>query len=729
MKLTVLDSKPLADLTNDFRNGAWSQTLLGGLVAGVVATSLAVSLAGLVFSGPLASGFGAGVAASLLGGGVIAIVSALTSSARGMVAGIQDASVAIVAVATAGVAVARQPVATAVAIVAIATVGTGVGLWLAGRYRLGRILRYVPYPVLLGFVGATGLVVLVGAGNILAGDSGWLGALGGSSLLVWVPGVLLAFVLLISSRGSGHPFALPTAIVLASGLTHVSRVLSGASVESAQIAGHLLGPFPAAGLLKLGIVRTALDADWSAVGSQSAVLLTAILVGILSFLLNAPAIEELTDAEIDVDADMRPVGVANVLVGLIGSLPGYVYLSDTVATGRIAGLRRSSGVIAGMISFGAVAAGPRFLGLIPTLVVGGVLAFIGLTFLFEALVDNRAALNRYEYALIVSMMLAVPIVGFGMSIALGLLGAVALFAFRYATIDVIRVQVDLADYPSDVERSTEDKAALHDKRGVATVIDVHGFLFFGTAAQVGDRLLQAATDQVEYLVVGLGGVNGMDGSVGKVLIKAARDLASRGQTLVVTGLDPHSSLTAGLAETGARHFGSLAEGAHWVEDQLLSPDADRVVPLADFLHANLAAVETGLGSYFERVEVQAGDLLIREGSPPTGVIYLEQGDFAVTIGRLSGEGGHRIRILEPGTVVGEIGWYDRSPATANVEATSSGVVWRLSAAAFERLEADDPLVAAAFHKMSARVLAGRVRDADRSIRALLGGGHTPTTVD
>ncbi len=747
MNVTRPDKTPLDDLIDDFRNGAWSQSLLGGLVAGVVATSLAVSLAGLVFSGPLSSGFGVGVAASLLGGGLVAIVSAWTSSSPGMVAGVQDSSVAIVAVATAGIATtATSPLPTALAIIVLVTVGTGAGLWLAGRYRLGRILRYVPYPVLLGFVGATGLVVLLGAGTILVGAGGFSAAMGGSTMLVWVPGVLLALALLVSSRWSGHPLALPLAIVAATTLTHLVRMVGGSSVAAAQESGHLLGPFPTSGLLDLGLVSRITDADWSAVGSQSAVILTAVMVGVLSFLLNAPAIEELTDAEIDVDADMRPVGLTNVFIGLFGSLPGYVYLSDTVATGRIAGLRRSSGLIAGLISFGAVAAGPRFLGLIPTLVVGGVLAFIGLTFLFEALVDNRTALNRYEFGLIISMIVVVPVVGFGTSIALGLAGAVALFAFRYATVDVIRVHVDLVDYPSDVERNPSDKRALHAKRGIATVIDVHGFLFFGTAAQVGDRLIEAATHDVQYLVVGLGGVNGMDGTVGKVLVKAARDLAGFGRTLVVTGLDPGSTLTEGLIAVGAHPFGTLAEGARWVEDQLLGIDpdrdgsgtdsntgdpnnADRRVPLEEFLSSNLPSVERGIISYFERQEVGAGDVLIREGSEPNGVIYLEQGDFAVTIGRLSGDGGHRIRILEPGTVVGEIGWYDGSPATANVEAMSAGIVWFLRPEGFQRLEADAPYVAAAFHRMSARVLAGRVRDADRSIRALLGGGATQAKDD
>lgn len=728
MKALVSGQRPIADLADDFRRGAISQTLLGGVVAGVVATSLAVSLAGLVFSGPLASGFGPAVAASLLGGGLLAIVSAVSSSAPGMVAGVQDASVAIIAVATAAVGLsATRPVPTAVAVVVLATVGTGLGLWLAGRYRLGRILRYIPYPVLLGFVGATGLVVLVGAGNILVGSWDRAAAMSSASLLVWIPGTVLALVLLATSRSANHPFALPVAIVVSSGLTHTVRVATGASIEAAQLGGHLLGPFPRSGLFDPGLVRGLAEADWSAVAGQSAVIVTAIVVGVLSFLLNAPAIEEMTHSEIDVDHDMRPVGVTNMAIGLLGSLPGYVYLADTVATGRIAGLRRSSGVIAGLISFGAVAAGPRFLGLIPTLVVGGVLAFIGLTFLFEALVDSWSELNRYEYALIVSMVLAVPVVGFGMSIALGLGGAVALFAFRYAAVEVVRVYVDLVDYPSDVERKAEDKAVLHELRGRATVIDVHGFLFFGTAAQLGDRIEAAATGPVEYLVVGLGSVNGMDGSVSKVLTKAARDLSSGGRTLVIAGLDASSSLSTSLVAAGAKPARSLAEGARWVEEQLLDDHTVKRVPLVDFLRTQLPAGGDGISSFFVREDVRAGDLLIGEGRPPSGVIYLEDGDFAVTIGRLNGGGGHRIRILEPGTIVGEIGWYDGSPATANVEAMSPGVVWRLSAEGFGRLEAEEPGAAAAFHKMTARVLAGRVRDADRSIRALLGGGSDNRT--
>jgi SulP family sulfate permease len=92
--------------------------------------------------------------------------------------------------------------------------------------------------------------------------------------------------------------------------------------------------------------------------------------------------------------------------------------------------------------------------------------------------------------------------------------------------------------------------------------------------------------------------------------------------------------------------------------------------------------------------------------------------FAVILELDSGRDS-RVGTIQPGTVVGEIGFYLGKPRTASVVATQPGVVYRLSLSAFRRLEADHPQIAAALHQWIANILAERLSDNVSTLQALL----------
>jgi len=73
----------------------------------------------------------------------------------------------------------------------------------------------------------------------------------------------------------------------------------------------------------------------------------------------------------------------------------------------------------------------------------------------------------------------------------------------------------------------------------------------------------------------------------------------------------------------------------------------------------------------------------------------------------------RLRSVSPGVIVGEIAMYLRGPRTADVVAETPCVVLRLSRTALERMEAEDPRLAAALHRRLAVALAARASDSLR----------------
>jgi SulP family sulfate permease len=71
------------------------------------------------------------------------------------------------------------------------------------------------------------------------------------------------------------------------------------------------------------------------------------------------------------------------------------------------------------------------------------------------------------------------------------------------------------------------------------------------------------------------------------------------------------------------------------------------------------------------------------------------------------------------TVVGEMGFYRGVPRTASVVAEGPTVIYRLTREAFDRMQAENPTAAAAFHKLIIRLLSDRLEFANREISALL----------
>jgi SulP family sulfate permease len=79
----------------------------------------------------------------------------------------------------------------------------------------------------------------------------------------------------------------------------------------------------------------------------------------------------------------------------------------------------------------------------------------------------------------------------------------------------------------------------------------------------------------------------------------------------------------------------------------------------------------------------------------------------------------RLSSVSPGVMVGEVALYLGRPRTADVITETPSVVLQLSRASIERMEAQEPELAAALHRWIAEVLAERASDSLRVFDALL----------
>ena len=214
----------------------------------------------------------------------------------------------------------------------------------------------------------------------------------------------------------------------------------------------------------------------------------------------------------------------------------------------------------------------------------------------------------------------------------------------------------------------------------------------------------------------------------------------RDLVLVLTDLSPglQRRLERALPEDEGpaswRFFPDLDHGLEWCEDQILAlyQEAEPLPGVAAGTPGCEVAAwfEAWSGSdrqpgmrrrvmdYMERLPLEAGHVLIRQGEPSQGLYFVDEGQVTI---RLEGEGGDSLRLRSrgPGTVVGEVGLYLGTPATASVVVEGTCTVYRLSAEALARMEAQAPELASAFHRAMACHLSDRLASTTEVVQALM----------
>jgi SulP family sulfate permease len=495
--------------------------------------------------------------------------------------------------------------------------------------------------------------------------------------------------------------------------------VTGSSIDEVRSDGWLLlGTFDDAPRWQPWSTNAIVDADPIALLEQAPGIVTAILITVLALSYNVNAAELVLDRNLDTNRELRDAGVLNVVSGALGGIPGYHALSLTALAARMNVDARTAGLIAAAVPLAAIVFGASVIELIPRMVVGGVLVFLGLAFIVEWVWDKRKVLPRVEYLIVLLILAGIVAWGFLPGVVLGLVLAVVLFAVSYGRIELVR-EVAFGDtYRSNVDRSTAEREALRRLGERVAVLRLNGFVFFGSANALLERIRKRMeASPLRFLVMDLRRVSGVDSSAVASFVKIVHLAGANGFQLVLasaSGAVREQLERGGVVEGGVVAFvPDLDRGLQRCEDVLLAE-----TPLAGGDAASVAEMPAALQPYLEREELPEGAVLIRRDEQPRDVFVLSSGRLRVQTETEAGTP-MRLRTIRPGVVVGEVAMYTGAPRTADVVAETPVVVLRLTTAAIDRIEAENPELATALHRWLARTLAERLAESRRTFEALV----------
>jgi sulfate permease, SulP family len=712
--------------------------ILGGSAASVLTVTFGLSYSLLIFGGSLSPYLSYGVAATFISSAILAAVIALGSSLPFAISG-PDSSTAAMTGILASSMVERMvavdpsaPVLPAVLItLAVVTVLTGVVLCCFGMTRMGRAIRYVPYPVVGGFLGATGCLILLGAVRVITGQRLEFATLGQFedvlNLSKLAAACIMAAVLYLTWHRSRSSFGLPAILVGGVIAAHVLFWLTGISTEQAQAAGWTFQPPSSIALMSPWDLDALRHYPWKQLAELSGNLVAVIFVTASCTLFNTTGIEVATNREANLERELNVTGLANILTGFFGGYTGCISISRSVLNFNSGGTGPLSGLTVAAISLLMLFFAPALLGYMPKFVLGGLLIYLGADALHKWIVQSRRRLSFTEYLSLLAIIVIIVEWGFIAGILIGVVIGCATFALSASRIDSIKFSFDGSEYRSSLDRSREQLAVLSAHGGSVQGLNLQSYLFFGSANRLYQHVkaLLARHPECRFLIFDFKLVTGIDSSAAYSFAQIKRAAHDRGIRLVLVNLQAAAEKALRSSEFVSSEVSIMPELDHaleWCENEIIAQHeghGDEEASLRDWFVRILGTEEYAmeLVRRCERLEVDAGDVIVRAGEPANSMHFILDGRVGVMIP--TGDGGlTRVRSLGRYTTIGEMGLVAGAPRNATIQAEVASVLYALSLTQFEAIKTENPMLSQKLLTFFVLVMAERLTFANRLISVL-----------
>jgi SulP family sulfate permease len=712
--------------------------ILGGSAASVLTVTFGLSYSLLIFGGPLSPYLSYGVAATFISSAILAGVIAVGSSIPFAVSGPESSTAAMTGILASSMVeriVAANPSAPLLAPIlitlAIATILTGLVLCCFGMTRMGRAIRYVPYPVVGGFLGATGCLIVLGAVRVITGQPLQFATLGQfedlQTLSKLAAACVMALILYMTWHRSRTLFGLPAILVVGVIAAHVVFWLAGISLAEAQAAGWTFQPPPGVTFKSPWSVDGLSHYPWHLLPDLSGNLIAVIFVTASSALFNTTGIEVATHREANLERELNVTGLANMLVGAFGGYPGCISISRSVLNYNGGGTGPLSGLTVAAISLLMLIFAPSLLGYMPKFVLGGLLIYLGADALHKWIVQSRRRLSVTEYLSLLAIIVIIVEWGFIAGILIGVVIGCATFALSASRIDSIKFSFDGSEYRSSLDRSREELAVLAAHGGSIQGLNLQSYLFFGSANRLYQHVkaLLARHPECRFLVFDFKLVTGVDSSAAYSFAQIKRTASDRGIRLVLVHLQAATEKALRSSEFISRDVSIMPELDHaleWCENELIARHeghSDEEASLKDWFVRILGTDEEAgeLMQRCQRLEVGVGETVVSAGDAANSMHFILDGRVGVMIPTADGEL-TRVRSLGRYTTIGDMGLVTRAPRNATIQAEVASVLYVLSVQQFEAIKSENPALSQKLLTFFILVMAERLTFANRLIGVL-----------
>ncbi len=721
----------------------------GGLAAMLVALPSAIAF-GVTIYAPLSGSFAAyGALAGILGATALGLVASVMGGTNRLI----TAPCAPAAAVLAAFVMERMQQGTSdvVVVVLLAALGFAAGSLqvMFGSLGLGRLIKYMPYPVVSGYLSGVGLYIIAGqVPKFMGAPTGthlWQ-ALSSPVLWAWqgiVVGTVTIFAMLfaprVTQRVPAAILALLAGVLAYFGLSLIDTTLL--DPRNPMVIGPLGGAGGESGAG--GGFVDAMRGRWTGMGQLeiedfAMLLMPALTLAVLlsiDTLKTCVVLDALTHSRHNSNRELIGQGLGNIASAFIGGMPGAGTMGATLVNMSSGARTRYSGFIEGVLSLVAFLLLGALISWVPVAALAAILIVVGVRMIdrhsFQFLKQRSTILDFVVIAAVVVTALTVSLIAAsGVGIAL----AIMLFIREQIGGSIVRRKSYGNENFSKRVRTHAEMEILVQHGGRAVVIELQGSIFFGTADQLYTAL-EPELKTRDFVILDMRRVQTVDMTAAHVLDQIKDVLGERHGFLIFSQL-PHNLPSGrdmeqyfdqvGLVreESPVRLFGELDEALEWVEDRILKDvlcelGEQEALGLSDIelfkgrKAETLAALELAM----EKRSYKAGENIFTRGETGDELFLIRRGSVRIML-PINDKLSRHLGTFGRGAFFGEMAFLDGEVRSAQATAFTDTDLYLLSRKTFDKFADEHKKLALGLMEGLASVLASRLRYMNTEMRVL-----------
>lgn len=510
--------------------------LFGGLTAGIVALPLALAFGIQAFSGvtdPSASSLGA--LAGLVGATFLGFFASLFGGTHSQISGPTGPMTVITASLIGGVwASSGGSLSTVLVTMSLSGLFCGLFQILFGVLKIGKYVRYIPYPVLSGFMSGIGVIIILQQIYPIVGlkapvkvldmlinyPSALAGGISFTALLLGIGTILIIWLLPKLTK------TVPATLVALIAMTVLSLFLN---LNDSLIIGTIPSGLPMPFFAKSNIDLAGID--WaSALKAAIAPGLTLACLGSIDTLLTSVVADNITKTKHNSNKELIGQGIGNAVAGLFCGISGAGATMRTVVNVKSGGRTQLSGMVHALLLLSILLGLGSLVKFVPLSVLAGILITVGAGIIDLRGFKDLLKVDRSDAFVLVAVFLVTVFLDLLTAVAIGMVAACVLFMKNFG--DLIEKSEELDHIKAQDEESPWDDDALIPESIKERVCIIHlsGPLFFGSVTKFND-MIASVPKESDIVIIRMKKVAYIDQSGLYAIESAVHDLHEKNKEL------------------------------------------------------------------------------------------------------------------------------------------------------------------------------------------------------
>ena len=516
--------------------------VFGGITAGIVALPLALAFGIQAFGGidsPEASSIGA--LSGLVGATLLGFFAALFGGTHSQISGPTGPMTVITASLVSGVWASHQSFSAVLISMSLAGIFCGLFQILFGLMKIGKYVRYIPYPVLSGFMSGIGVIIilqqlypLVGCKSpVLALDmitqlpERVAGGLSLSALLLGVGTILIIYLFPLITR------KVPATLVALVVMTLISIPMH---LDDKLLIGAIPAGLPMPFFAKEGMDLAGLN--WGEV-LKAAIIpgLTLAGLGSIDTLLTSVVADNITKTHHNSNRELIGQGIGNMMSGLFCGISGAGATMRTVVNVKSGGRTQISGMVHSLLLLSILLGLGSLVKYVPLSVLAGILISVGIGIIDIKGFKDLLRIPRADAVVLLLVFFMTVFVDLLTAVGIGMVVACVLFMKRAS--DLVEGGYSSAEMTGfDKESPWSDEGGIPESiRHKIYIQRLNGPIFFGSITKFQEVMNDVPSD-AKIVIIRMRLVSFMDQSGLYAMETAIKDLQARGVLVLMTIIQP-----------------------------------------------------------------------------------------------------------------------------------------------------------------------------------------------